>query len=287
MIWKRGFHMETHVFYCQDTMEGIFSGVYQAWRTGMREGAEYVELRVEEPENLELFTVPHQVTVSLEQAEKVRRTIRRKLGEEILEDICFAASADDEEKGTVIFRTLWDCLSPQGELRGKRRLDHLKSHHVRRVTELHRNVWNEYHHYLGFLRFCQLPGGILYAELEPRNDLLLLFQDHFSDRFATEKWIICDTGREKMLIHRSGCPCFLVSHAGRQIQSLRTLGDVEEDYARLFAQFCDSISIPERENRKLQNQHLPLRFRGNMVEFHKKETKNMEETRKSGISRIK
>lgn len=279
--------METYVFYCQDSLEGIFSGVYQAWRTGMREGAGHIELRVEEPENLELFTVFHQVSVSLDQAEKVRGTIRRKLGEEILENICFAASADDREKGTAIFRTLWDCLSSRGVMRGKRRLDHLKSPHVRKVTELHRNVWNEYHHYLGFLRFRQLPGRILYAELEPRNDLLLLFQDHFTDRFSTEKWIICDTGREKLLIHRPGGPCVLVSHAGRQIRSLQDMGDEEEDYARLFTQFCESISVPERENRKLQKQNLPLRFRENMVEFHKKDTQNMEETRKSGISQIK
>ena len=45
----------------------------------------------------------------------------------------------------------------------------------------------------------------------------------------------------------------------------------EMDYEALWKGFVQSISVAERENRALQNQNLPLRFRTNLVEFSKEE----------------
>lgn len=262
---------EKHVFYCENTMEGIFSGVYQAWDA--RVGHGNVELRVQEPDNMELFVVFHQVKTSLSDAEKVRRTIARQLGEKVLEQICFAVCADDPEKGTAIYRTLVDCLSVHGALYRKRSLDNLKNSYVRKVTELYRSVWTEYDHYLGFLRFRELPGNILAALVEPRHDLLLLFQDHFSNRYPKERWIIGDSIRGKLLIHIPGEPCFVMGNAGELIEKIRSREDEGGDFALLFTRFCESISIKERENYDLQKQNLPLKYRKEMVEFHKKSRK--------------
>ena len=259
---------ERHVFYCDNTLEGIFSGVYQAWDARVGHGC--VELRTEEPENMELFCVYHRVKTSLTEAEKVRRTIARQLGPRILEEICFAACADDPKKGTAIYRTLVECLSVHGTLYKKKSLDDLKNPSVRKVTELYRSVWTEYDHYLGFLRFQELPGGILAALISPRHDLLLLFQDHFSNRYPRERWIIGDSTRGKLLVHQPGDPCFLMGNAGKIIEEIRTRRDEGGDYELLFANFCESISIKERENDKLQKQNLPLRYREDMVEFHQK-----------------
>ena len=41
----------------------------------------------------------------------------------------------------------------------------------------------------------------------------------------------------------------------------------ETDYACLWKEFFEAVSIKERENLKCQQSHLPLRFRGNMTEF--------------------
>lgn len=47
--------------------------------------------------------------------------------------------------------------------------------------------------------------------------------------------------------------------------------EVEEEYQKLFRQFCDSIAIEARINPKLQMSMLPLRFRPNMTEFQGKD----------------
>lgn len=262
---------EKHVFYCENSMEGIFSGVYQAWDA--RVGHSRVELRTEEPEEPELFCVYHRVRTSMTQAEKVRNTIARELGQKILEEICFASCADDSRKGTAIYRTLVECLSVHGTLYKKKSLDNLKNPSVRRVTELYRSVWREYDHYLGFLRFQELPGKVLAALVAPRHDILLLFQDHFSNRYPRERWIIGDSIRGTLLVHQPEAPCFVMGNARKVIARINECRDAGGDYELLFTSFCESISIRERENQKLQKQNLPLRYREDMVEFHKKTRK--------------
>ena len=51
--------MDRQIFLCEDSLEGIFTGVYEAWAS--RCGHGNVELRTREPENLEFFCVYHRV----------------------------------------------------------------------------------------------------------------------------------------------------------------------------------------------------------------------------------
>lgn len=256
-----------YVFICEDSLEGIFSGVYTAWES--RVGHGNVELRTWEENNLELFCEYRGVDTDLEKAEKVMRTLKTRLGDGITECICYAAASCDKDKATAIYRTLVDCLSTYGASFGKKILENRKNPWVRKVLELHRNVWNEYHHYLGFLRFRQMKGNILFSSISPKNDVLLLFQEHFGDRYASEYWIIYDDVRGKALVHAPHKPCGIYAGDREQLDHLSKEDDVEEDYEILFQSFCGSISIKERENPKLQKQNLPYRYREHMVEFNK------------------
>lgn len=255
-----------HIFLCEDTLEGILTGVYTAWAA--RVGHGNVELRTWESGNLELFCEYHTVETDLVKAEKVMRTMKSRLGDEITECICYAACSHDREKGNGIYFTLVDCLSKNGASYKKKSLENMKNPWVRRVLEDHRTVWNEYHHYLGFLRFRQIHGNVLFAAISPKNDVLLLFQEHFGDRFMGEYWIIYDDVRKKALLHAPFKPCSIYS-GNEELEKLSRAEDVERDYERLFQGFCRNISIRERENPNLQRQNLPLRFREHMVEFNK------------------
>lgn len=260
--------METHhIFQCEDSLEGIFTGVYEGWAA--RVGHGNVEIRTADSENLELFCEYHRVETDLEKAEKVLRTIKDRLKDEITERICYAASSCDPGKGTAIYRTLVDCLSAHGASLGKKTLENLKNPAVRKVVELHRSVWNEYHHYLGFIRFRQLPGNVLFSAIQPKNDVLMLFQEHFGDRFSGEYWVIYDENRGKALLHQPYLPCYILSQAEETMERLQKMKDTQRDFETLFQGFCHHISIKERENRGLQRQNLPMRFRKHMVEFNK------------------
>ena len=58
----------------------------------------------------------------------------------------------------------------------------------------------------------------------------------------------------------------------RELENLKLeeelkLSKKEIEYEKLWRGFCQAIAIESRENPKCQMQHLPLRFRPDMVEF--------------------
>lgn len=67
------------IFLCDDTMEGIFTAVYDAWAS--RLGHANVKLQVRGG-TMELFADYRETETDMEKAEKVARTIKRELGEE-------------------------------------------------------------------------------------------------------------------------------------------------------------------------------------------------------------
>ena len=65
------------VFVCEDSPEGIFTGVYDAWSS--RLGRENVRLEVQGEYNYSLFSEYREVAVDQLKAQKVVRSVRRSL----------------------------------------------------------------------------------------------------------------------------------------------------------------------------------------------------------------
>lgn len=252
--------MNRQIFLCEDSPDGIFSGVYDAWASRLPH--ELVELRTSEPENRELFCEYRRLERSQEKAEKVRRTMRRTLGERGYEELCFACASAEPDRGTAVFGSISAALRQGCTLANQR------NPQIRRVYELQKNVGGEYHHYLGFLRFSMLPDGVLFSVIEPRNHMLGLLAGHFGDRLSGEDFLIYDKGRGQLLCHPKRQGCTLYEDVRPDERKLGLLHEAQEDYEALFTAFCESIAVRERRNEKLQRQMLPLRFRGHMVEFH-------------------
>ena len=69
------------------------------------------------------------------------------------------------------------------------------------VQEMEKRIYNERHRFHGLLRFSVIEGKtkVLYASLEPTNDILELLADHFLERYQAEPFIIHDLKREKAI----------------------------------------------------------------------------------------
>lgn len=89
---------------CDDTMEGIFTAVYDGWRWGNRGVS--VGIAVREPDYPELFTENLEIISDSVKAFKVARTIKNRLGGQVYEAVCYAAASVHPEKGTAIFYLL-------------------------------------------------------------------------------------------------------------------------------------------------------------------------------------
>ena len=169
------------VFECEDSSDGIFTGIYDAWDS--RLGHANVRLQLQGMHTLELFTQYRQVVPDAGKAEKVARTIRRKMGKESYQIIFRAAMAKSGEKADCIYRTLVQGLSSHiSEKEAAAILEHLTDPAICKVFELSRRVWHEAHHYMGFVRFSELKNGVLFSEIEAENQVLPLLADHFANR---------------------------------------------------------------------------------------------------------
>ncbi len=252
------------IFMCEDSIDGIFTAIYEAWSSRYGHNNMYIQVQTPEAENfnMQLFSEYIYIAANMEKAAKVSRAIKEKISEEAYGMVCHAVLSDQADKGDMIYRFLI-----LGFSLGAKVVNYLSNDIVLNIFNLNRNVLNESHHFLGFLRFTESVDKILSARIKPRNDILRLIATHFSDRFAMENFVIYDEKRRTAVVHRSGFPWIYVMADEINLDKFWEVSEREEEFQSLWKTFFNTIAIKERKNNKLQRNNLPLRFRSNMLEF--------------------
>lgn len=261
------------IYVCEDSLTGIFSGIYEVWKRKMT--AEEAGLEVGDSFERRLFCEYIFCKAEERKALAVIRMIQKNLGVDVYEKISYALLSADRRKAEMVFRAMLEAkkLSRKDLL-----MEHLGNEAVRAVFGMYRQVANEAHHYKGFVRFRELKNKTLFAKIEPKHAVLPCIAEHFADRFPQENWVIYDKTHEVFLIHEKGKRYYFLQQymcmkgdSGSAQKIAGGFSEEEMDYETLWKGFVQSISVAERENRALQNQNLPLRFRTNLVEFSKEE----------------
>lgn len=261
------------IYVCEDSLTGIFSGIYEVWKRKMT--AEEAGLEVGDSFERRLFCEYIFCKAEERKALAVIRMIQKNLGVDVYEKISYALLSADRRKAEMVFRAM---LEAKKLSRKDRLMEHLGNEAVRAVFGMYRQVANEAHHYKGFVRFRELKNKTLFAKIEPKHAVLPCIAEHFADRFPQENWVIYDKTHEVFLIHEKGKRYYFLQQymcmkgdSGSDQNIAGGFSEEEMDYEALWKEFVQSISVAERENRALQNQNLPLRFRTNLVEFSKEE----------------
>lgn len=261
------------IYVCEDSLTGIFSGIYEVWKRKMT--AEEAGLEVGDSFERRLFCEYIFCKAEERKALAVIRMIQKNLGADVYEKISYALLSADRRKAEMVFRAM---LEAKKLSRKDRLMEHLGNEAVRAVFGMYRQVANEAHHYKGFVRFRELKNKTLFAKIEPKHAVLPCIAEHFADRFPQENWVIYDKTHEVFLIHEKGKRYYFLQQymcmkgdSGSAQNIAGGFSEEEMDYEALWKGFVQSISVAERENRALQNQNLPLRFRTNLVEFSKEE----------------
>lgn len=251
-----------NVYVCSDTATGIFSAIYEAWKTRLRE--EQLGIALRGMMEQELFCEYMEVEEDEKKVIAVENLIKKHLGQEAYWNIYHALLADDGGKGDAVLGAM---LEARNIADSRRIMQHLTHPKVQKVFELSRAVSNEAHYFREFVRFTELESGVLFAQIEPKCQVLTCIGDHFSDRLPLENWMIYDKTHGMFLVHRAGRHWVLVWNEKLNIEETRRISDSERVFSKLWKGFFESISIGERESYDRQRQHLPLRFRPNMSEF--------------------
>ncbi len=250
------------VYLCEDSLEGILCGVYDAWMG--RKGHANVRLQLEEELEQELFTEYCSVSLDGNKAFRVIESIRDQICEEAYETVYTASLSQDMDKADKIYRFLI-----YGFHFGKRIMGMLQIPEVFQLFQLCRNVCNESHLLTGFIRFTEIrEKGLLFSRIAPKNAVIPLLAVHFSERLPNEKWMIYDENRRQAAMYapQSGWAVFHVED--KEIEEIEGWKNDKQDYEQLWRLFHSAVAIRERENKNCQRNHLPLRFREYMTEFY-------------------
>lgn len=254
--------MEEKYLICEDSLEGIFTGIYDAYALREEHGHIHIQIGEGEPR---LFASYTEVKPDAVKASKVAETIASRLGENTYMDICRALAAETEDKGEAVYKTIVCGLKMKN---GRQVMGNLADANVHKVFQLSRNAMNEIHHLEGFVRFQELENGVLFSRIGPKNNIVSYLAPHFSDRLPLISFIIYDEKRKICVIHPASQEWFLASNLELNEQIIGKYSETEKKYQELFTYFCYKVSIKERENLKLQKNMLPLRFQDYMVEFN-------------------
>ena len=141
-------------------------------------------------------------------------------------------------------------------------LHNLSDETLNPVFQAVRHLNGEAHLLKGFVRFSDY-GGVLAAEIEPKNRVLPLLRGHFCSRFQNEDFLIYDRVHHEVLLSQHGASAIRPLDA----LSLAAPDKTEAAYRRLWKQFYDTVAIRERYNPKLRRTHMPKRYWNTMTEF--------------------
>ncbi len=249
------------IYVCHDTLTGIYSALHDAWVESRNDDA---GIRFRGKIQQQLFCDYLIVDENEVKAAKIERLIKRHLGYNAYWAVYHAMLSDEERKAEAVFHIMQEARRIQDS---HKIMDHLGDENVALVFELSRRVSNESHMYEEFIRFRELQNGVLVSEISPRTQVLTCIAEHFADRFPLENWMIFDRTHREALLHKAKEPCRILLDAYPDSEMLGKLSDDEKRYEILWKGFFKSVSIRERENPKLQQTHLPIRYRDMMPEF--------------------
>ena len=191
------------------------------------------------------------------QAGRVLRSIPEKLGRDGMTLVRLTYLSCLPERETVILRFLL-----LGYKKGPQVTRMLADPAVAPLWDASHQVLNEAHLLKGFARFSD-RGGVLVAEIEPKNRVLPLLRPHFCQRLATESFLIYDRTHQEALLHSAGRS----QTVPFSDLDLPPMAADERLYRALWKRFYDTVAIEGRRNPVCRRTHMPQRYWGTMTEF--------------------
>jgi len=205
-----------------------------------------------------LYSEEFFISTDFDKAARVQKGIRRKISMQAEHYVNYAFWSENESCYMDIFRYL-----QLGFKLGKSVDCYLQEDCVLAVHKLARYVGREVHLLSGFSRFAETKQGVFYCSIAPKNNVLPMLAEHFSDRMMNQAWVIHDKVRKQAAVYNG--EHFVIGNVPGDVNL--EYNDKELQVQELWRTFFNSVSIKERKNKKLQRNLLPLYFRKSMLEF--------------------
>ncbi len=135
-------------------------------------------------------------------------------------------------------------------------------HETLRIAEY---VSHETHKMKGFTRFKEINNNILYAEIEPVNNILELVSKHFEKRLKNEYWIIKDVQRKLFSVYDKK-NFYIIPEENFKLEDF-TISNEEKEIKEMWQLFYKTIGIKERKNDRCRMNFMPKRYWKYLIEM--------------------
>ncbi|MGI6049905.1 MAG: TIGR03915 family putative DNA repair protein [Acetivibrionales bacterium] len=241
------------IYVTDGSFEGILTAVFEAY------------VNKEEPESIvskeffqmQLGSEVREIKTDSERSHRVNNAIKSKVSQDALEIIYRAWLSEHNDVGVAIYKYI-----KLGLQIGSRVVSFLQNPDILMVNDLSQKVFQEYHLFLGILRFKKLKNGIYYSKIEPDNNIIMLLTVHFAERMADQPWIIHDARRNISALYNTEEVVYTMQ------KEIRISEDICEDsvFETLWKNYFQSIAIESRKNLRLQRSFMPRRYWKNLPE---------------------
>lgn len=247
------------VVYCYDgSFDGLMCCVFESYDKN-----ELPADVLPDDSELPLLLDTRTIETRTDRAQRVQKSIPQRMGYAALDFArrAFLTSLPSKELHILKFLRL-------GYQYGKSVLNRLTDETLHKLTVAVRQLNHEAHLFQGFVRFSE-TGGVLTAQIEPKNIVLPLLVRPFSERYPGERFLIYDKTHGMVLLYQNGKAHICAAEAFEQPQP----SEEEIKFRELWRLFYKTIEIKERRNPRCRMSHMPKRFWSCMTEFAQDEHK--------------
>lgn len=262
----------SNVIYCYDgSFDGLMCCVFDSYTR------KEVPSDIVTKENQQLtFNEVHDVITDEAHAERILRSIPKKMGENATDFIKKAFLSDIPNRDMHIVRFMY-----KGYKYGFRVMYMIADSTVNTLYKAVQGSCHEAHLLMGFVRFSD-NNGTLSAVIEPKNKVLPLMAAHFIDRYRNENFLIYDKTNRMALIY-SDHNAEIVENIDFELPDTT---EEEEYYRQLWKTFYNTIGIEERYNPLCRMNLMPKRYWGQIVEMEEEIMHSQNAPHPSGLDSI-
>ena len=193
------------------------------------------------------------IKLEINEDDKILKYVIDNTSSEIFKLLYYVFLSDDENKELIIFYFYKNALKYKNKILNMRNLKCVQS-----ALKISQYVSRENHKYKGFVRFRELENNILYAEIEPINNILEILSKHFKNRLRNEYWIIKDVKRNIISVYDK--KEFLILDGDNFKLYTNNISGNEILMKDLWVCFYNTIGIESRRNDRCRMNFMPKRY---------------------------
>ncbi|MDR0748222.1 MAG: TIGR03915 family putative DNA repair protein [Tannerellaceae bacterium] len=243
------------VFRYDKTFDGLLTAVFEAYSRKA-----FPEKLLSETEPLPLFAgQEHRVSTDTGKSGRVWKALNKKVPKEVCSMLMHVWLSELEGSDELLFRYIRKTFDAPCSIAGD-----FTDDDITEVAKIAKKVSRERLRLIQFVRFQKAADDIFFAPVSPVYNALPLTLPHFTDRFASQKWLIYDIKRRYGYYYDLKTAAEVTLDDDRRLLSGRLneelMAQDEKLFQDLWKSYFRALTIKERINPRLQRQHMPRRF---------------------------